>query len=53
VCVAVAVAYYADDRPRHGIAFVGIAVVAAIGMWFAASPRKDDAEPEEPARPRS
>jgi hypothetical protein len=44
VCVVIALVYYADDRPRHGIAFVGLAVLAGVGMWFAAAPRKDHVE---------
>jgi hypothetical protein len=48
LCVALIVAavivsgvYFASGRTKHGIAFLGLAVVGAIGAWFTTAPDKE------------
>jgi len=42
VAVVVAVAFFATDHPKRGTAFIGVAVVAALGaVWFLLAPRSD------------
>jgi hypothetical protein len=41
--IAVAAVFFADDHPKRGAAFVGVAVVAALGgIWFTLAPRNDN-----------
>ena len=44
VSVGVAMFYFLDGRPKHGLAFLGLAVLAGIGAWFASAPEKSPAE---------
>jgi F0F1-type ATP synthase assembly protein I len=38
--VVVAALFFANDHPKRGAAFIGVAVVAALGaVWFALAPR--------------
>jgi uncharacterized membrane protein len=37
--VIAGVVYLAHDRPKHGGAFIGLAVVAAVVLYFTATPR--------------
>jgi hypothetical protein len=41
VAVIVAGVYFAAGHTKHGIAFVGLAVVAGIGAWFTTAPDKE------------
>jgi hypothetical protein len=36
--IVVAVIYLANERPRHAVAFFGLAVVAAVGLWLTSAP---------------
>jgi hypothetical protein len=40
VAVVIAIVYFVDSRPKHGLAFLGLAVVAGIGAWFASAPSR-------------
>jgi hypothetical protein len=37
--VVIGAVYLANGRPKHAIAFFGLAVVAAVGVWFTSGPR--------------
>jgi hypothetical protein len=50
ISVAVAIAYFAAGHAKHGTAFLGLAVVAGIGVWFATAPRKAGSPIEANAR---
>jgi hypothetical protein len=42
--VLIAALFFADDHPKRGAAFIGVAVVAALGaVWFLLAPRNDGA----------
>jgi hypothetical protein len=40
VSIVISIVYFADGRLKHGLAFIGLAVVAGIGAWFASAPDK-------------
>jgi hypothetical protein len=44
VSLVIAVVYFVDGRPKHGVAFIGLAVVAGIGVWFTTAPSKASVE---------
>jgi hypothetical protein len=44
VSVAVAIFYFVDGHPKHGLAFLGLAVLAGVGAWFASAPDKHPSE---------
>ncbi len=39
--VAVAIAYFVDSRTKHGIAFLGLAVVLAAAAWMLSGPSQE------------
>ena len=39
--VIVAGVHFAPGHTKHGIAFLGLAVVAAIGAWFTTAPDRE------------
>jgi uncharacterized membrane protein len=41
VSIVVAVVYFAMGHTKHGIAFLGLAVVAGIGVWFTSAPERE------------
>jgi hypothetical protein len=44
VSLVVAVVYFVDGRPKHGVAFLGLFVLAGIGLWFTTAPTKAGVE---------
>jgi hypothetical protein len=42
--VVVAVAYFSMGHTKHGIAFLGLAVLAGIGTWFTSAPAREAIE---------
>ena len=44
IAVVVAIVYFVDGRPKHGLAFLGLAVVAGIGAWFASAPSRGSSD---------
>jgi hypothetical protein len=44
VSVGVAIFYFVDGHLKHGLAFLGLAVLAGVGAWFASAPEKKAAE---------
>lgn len=47
-CIVAAVLYFGAGHVKHGVAFVALAVVAALGVWFTSGPEKQRAK--APAR---
>jgi hypothetical protein len=37
--VVIGVIYLTNDRPKHGAALIGLAAVAAVGVWMTSGPR--------------
>jgi hypothetical protein len=44
VSVGVAIFYFLDGHLKHGLAFLGLAVLAGIGAWFASAPERSPTE---------
>jgi uncharacterized membrane protein len=40
VSVVVAVAYFASGHTKHGLAFLGLAVLGIVGAWFTSAPER-------------
>jgi hypothetical protein len=45
ISIVIAVLYFSAGHLKHGLAFLGLAVAAGIGAWFATAPATDDAAP--------
>jgi hypothetical protein len=46
VSIVVAIVYFSMGHTKHGIAFLGLAVLAGIGVWFASAPEREPVEVE-------
>jgi hypothetical protein len=44
ISVVIAIVYFAAGHLKHGLAFLGLAVVAGVGAWFTTAPEKSSAE---------
>jgi hypothetical protein len=44
ISVLIAIVNFAAGHLKHGLAFLGLAVVAGIGAWLASAPEKSPAE---------
>jgi hypothetical protein len=44
VSIVVAVVYFSMGHTKHGIAFLGLAVLAGIGAWFTSAPEREAIE---------
>jgi hypothetical protein len=42
ISIVIAIAYFAAGHAKHGLAFLGLAVVAAVGAWFTTAPTRDN-----------
>ena len=43
VSIVIAIGWFAAGHAKHGIAFLGLAVVAGIGAWFTTAPSRESA----------